>query len=63
MGSPEITRRPLSEKLTAAPALRWRTFAPALVIIWIVAMADKVGGGVIATSHTGSGRGSAPSLA
>lgn len=52
MGSPEITRRPLGEKLTAAPALRWRTFAPALVIMWIVGMVDKVGVGVIATNHT-----------
>jgi MFS family permease len=52
MGSPEITRRPLGQKLTTAPALRWRTFAPALVIMWIVGMVDKVGVGVIATNHT-----------
>jgi MFS family permease len=52
MGSPEITQRPLGEKLTAAPALRWRKFAPALVIMWIVGMVDKVGVGVIATNHT-----------
>jgi MFS family permease len=31
-------------------AARWRLFAPALVIMWIVGMVDKVGVGVIATN-------------
>lgn len=33
------------------PARRWRLFAPALVVMWIVGMVDKVGVGVIATNH------------
>jgi hypothetical protein len=34
-----------------APALRWRWFAPALVVMWIVGMIDKVGVGVIAANN------------
>lgn len=39
-------------RITAGvPAVRWRLFAPALVVMWIVGMVDKVGVGVIATNH------------
>jgi predicted MFS family arabinose efflux permease len=34
-----------------APAQRWRLFAPALVVAWIVGMIDKVGVGVIAANN------------
>lgn len=39
------------DRVAQAPALRWRQFAPALVVMWIVGMIDKVGVGVVATDH------------
>ncbi|HEX3790310.1 MAG TPA: MFS transporter [Pseudonocardiaceae bacterium] len=32
-----------------SPGVRWRMFAPAIVVIWIVGMIDKTGVGIIAT--------------
>jgi MFS family permease len=50
MSAPEITPRLTAIETVRAPAQRWRWFAPALVVAWIVGMIDKVGVGVIAAN-------------
>jgi MFS family permease len=50
MSAPEVTSRLTAIKTVRAPAQRWRWFAPALVVAWIVGMIDKVGVGVIAAN-------------
>lgn len=52
MGTPEVARELAGAGTGRAPAQRWRRFAPALVIMWIVGMVDKVGVGVIATNDS-----------
>lgn len=52
MGTPELARTPAGTETGRAPAQRWRRFAPALVIMWVVGMIDKVGVGVIATNDS-----------
>jgi sugar phosphate permease len=51
MATPEVTRTPAGAGTVRAPAQRWRWFAPALVVMWIVGMVDKVGVGVIAANN------------
>jgi hypothetical protein len=50
MSAPEVTPRLTAIETVRAPAQRWRWFAPALVVAWIVGMIDKVGVGVIAAN-------------
>jgi MFS family permease len=51
MSTPEVTASLTGTEAGRAPAQRWRWFAPALVIAWIVGMVDKVGVGVIAANN------------
>ncbi|HSZ43332.1 MAG TPA: MFS transporter [Trebonia sp.] len=51
MGTPEVTPTLAATETVRAPAQRWRWFAPALVVAWIVGMIDKVGVGVIAANN------------
>ncbi|MGH3171382.1 MAG: hypothetical protein ACRDN0_36670 [Trebonia sp.] len=51
MGTPEVTPTLTATKTVRAPAQRWRWFAPAIVIAWIVGMIDKVDMGVIAANN------------
>jgi MFS family permease len=51
MSTPKVTPTLTEAATVRAPAQRWRLFAPALVIMWIVGMIDKVGVGVIAANN------------
>jgi MFS family permease len=51
MSTPEVTPALTGTETVRAPAKRWRWFAPAIVVAWIVGMIDKVGVGVIAANN------------
>jgi MFS family permease len=50
MSAPEISSARTGTKAGQGPSQRWLWFAPALVVMWIVGMIDKVGVGVIAAN-------------
>ncbi|MCL2582441.1 MAG: hypothetical protein FWE35_08305 [Streptosporangiales bacterium] len=50
MGTPEVAPAPSGTAAGRAPGQRWRWFAPAIVLAWVVGMIDKVGVGVIAAN-------------
>src|ERR1700742_4372050 len=50
MSTPKVSPTLTGTETVRVPAQRWRWFAPALVIAWIVGMVDKVGVGVIAAN-------------
>jgi MFS family permease len=48
MSTQEAPRTSAAGRAAQGPAMRWRMFAPAIVVIWIVGMIDKTGVGIIA---------------
>jgi MFS family permease len=51
MSTPKVSPTLTGTETVRVPAQRWRWFAPALVVAWIVGMIDKVGVGVIAANN------------